>query len=102
STVVVRHLYCFSTRRSSDLIWPLPVGRINGIGPKAQARLNGMRITTIGELARTPLAVLAEAFSHRYSRWLLEAAHGRDERPVVRSDEHTSELPSREKLVSRL
>src|SRR5690606_20443092 len=34
-------------------IWPLPVGRINGIGPKAQARLNGMRITTIGELART-------------------------------------------------
>lgn len=80
-------------------IWPLPVGRINGIGPKAQARLNGMRITTIGELARTPLAVLAEAFSHRYSRWLLEAAHGRDERPVV--VESTPKSVSRETTFER-
>lgn len=74
-------------------IWPLPVGRINGIGPKAQARLGEMGIPTIGELARTPLPLLAERFSERYARWLLEAAHGRDDRPVV--------VESQPKSVSR-
>lgn len=64
-------------------IWPLPVGRINGIGPKAQARLYAMGIRTIGELARTPFDQLATTFSERYSRWMLDAAHGRDDRPVV-------------------
>lgn len=64
-------------------IWPLPVGGINGIGPKAQQRLNGMGIHTIGQLAVTPLAVLAAEFSERYARWLLEASHGRDDRPLV-------------------
>lgn len=64
-------------------IWPLPVGRINGIGPKAQQRLNAMGIQTIGELAGTPLDRLIEQFSERYAFWLREAAHGRDDRPVV-------------------
>ena len=64
-------------------IWPLPVGRINGIGPKAQARLSEMKILTIGELAATPLHVLAAEFRERYARWLLQAAHGQDERPLV-------------------
>ncbi|NGR06748.1 DNA polymerase IV [bacterium SGD-2] len=64
-------------------IWPLPVGRINGIGPKAQARLAGLGIDTIGELAAAPFEILAAAFSERYARWLLESAHGRDDRPLV-------------------
>jgi len=64
-------------------IWPLPAGRINGIGPKAQERLAQLGIRTIGELANTPMAALAERFSRRYAHWLLEAAHGRDDRPVI-------------------
>ncbi|MGE5492638.1 MAG: DNA polymerase Y family protein, partial [Actinomycetota bacterium] len=32
-------------------IWPLPAKRINGIGPKASARLEALGIHTIGELA---------------------------------------------------
>ena len=32
-------------------IWPLPARRINGIGPKAAAKLDAMGIHTIGELA---------------------------------------------------
>lgn len=80
-------------------IWPLPVGRINGIGPKAQARLKEMQILTIGELAVTPLARLAEAFSERYARWLLEVAHGRDERPLV--IESTPKSVSRETTFER-
>lgn len=80
-------------------IWPLPVGRINGIGPKAQARLGEMGIHAIGELAGTPLAVLAAGFSERYARWLLEVAHGRDDRPVV--VESTPKSVSRETTFDR-
>ncbi|NLC36743.1 MAG: DNA polymerase IV [Alcaligenaceae bacterium] len=80
-------------------IWPLPVGRINGIGPKAQARLGEMGIHSIGELAGTPLGVLAAQFSERYAHWLLEVAHGRDERPVV--VESTPKSVSRETTFER-
>jgi len=80
-------------------IWPLPVGRINGIGPKAQLRLAAMGVQTIGELARSPFEALAAAFSERYARWLLESAHGRDERPVV--VESTPRSVSRETTFER-
>lgn len=80
-------------------IWPLPVGRINGIGPKAQSRLSGMGVRSIGELARMPLAELAGEFSERYARWLLDVSHGRDDRPVV--VESTTKSVSRETTFER-
>lgn len=88
--------------REGDLqtrIWPLPVGHINGIGPKAQQRLHAMGIQTIGELAATPSTVLAAQFSERYVHWLLESAHGRDERPIV--VESTPKSVSRETTFER-
>jgi len=32
-------------------IWPLSARKINGIGPKAEAKLNKLHIHTIGDLA---------------------------------------------------
>ena len=64
-------------------VWPLPASRINGIGPKANARLAERGIHTIGELAAADPAELVQAFGRSYGQWLHEAAHGRDERPVV-------------------
>ena len=64
-------------------IWPLPASRINGIGPKASARLADMNIQTVSELAATPTETLCEAFGRSYGLWLHQAAHGIDERPVV-------------------
>ncbi len=64
-------------------IWPLPARTINGIGPRASAKLEVLRIRTIGELAAADLKTLNEIFGQRYASWLLDAAHGRDERPVV-------------------
>lgn len=64
-------------------IWPLPVRKINGIGPKAEARLIDLGITTIGELAGRDRIWLQEHFGRSYGAWLQEAANGRDERPVV-------------------
>ena len=71
-------------------IWPLPVRRINGIGPKAGAKLATLGITTIGELAARPRAQLLEHFGKSYGAWLHDAAHGRDERPVVTHSEPVS------------
>jgi DNA polymerase-4 len=72
------------------LIWPLPVRRINGIGPKAGAKLADMGLRTIGELAARDKAFLVEHFGRAYGRWLHDAAHGVDDRPVVTHSEPVS------------
>jgi DNA polymerase-4 len=64
-------------------IWPLPARRINGIGPKAAARLEAMGVRTIGELAAFDPALLVERFGRATGAWLHEAAQGRDARAVV-------------------
>jgi DNA polymerase-4 len=64
-------------------IWPLPARRINGIGPKANAKLEALGIRTIGELAAAEPHWLVEQFGHSYGLWLLAAAHGRDDRPLA-------------------
>ncbi len=71
-------------------IWPLPVRRINGIGPKAGARLAALGITTIGELAQHERTWLVEQFGRPYGRWLFDAAHGIDDRPLVTHGEPVS------------
>jgi DNA polymerase IV len=71
-------------------IWPLPVRRINGIGPKAALKLQALGIARIGELAAKELPYLVEHFGKSYGRWLHEASHGRDERPVVTVSEPVS------------
>jgi DNA polymerase IV len=71
-------------------IWPLPVRRINGIGPKAGAKLQTLGIHTVGELAATPPALLIAQFGRSTGRWLHEAAHGRDDRPLVLHSEPVS------------
>jgi DNA polymerase IV len=71
-------------------VWPLPVRRINGIGPKSAAKLATLRIGTIAELAAADRALLAEHFGPGYARWLHDAAHGRDERPLSTSSEPVS------------
>lgn len=71
-------------------IWPLPVRRINGIGPKAGAKLNELGIETIGQLAAAPEAQLIAQFGEHYGEWLHRAAHGQDDRPVVTHSEPVS------------
>ena len=64
-------------------IWPMPAKKINGIGPKASAKLESLEINTIGQLAAMSEAWLVEHFGNSYGRWLYRVSHGRDERPVV-------------------
>ena len=71
-------------------IWPLDVRKINGIGPKAGAKLNALGIDTIGELATQEPAFLQTHFGRRYAEWLYQVARGQDERPVVTRSEPKS------------
>ena len=71
-------------------IWPLPPSVINGVGPKASARLEAMGLHSIGALAAADPRTLVAAFGQSYGAWLWEAAHGRDERPLVTSREAKS------------
>ena len=71
-------------------IWQLPARRINGVGPKAAAKLARLGIATIGELAAAEPQWLVRHFGGTYGRWLHAAALGRDERPVITASEPKS------------
>jgi len=66
-------------------IWPLPVRKLPGVGPKTQERLAGMGIATIGDLAARPVESLARRLGAAHARYLVEAANGRRDTPVVTS-----------------
>jgi DNA polymerase-4 len=79
--------------READIaprVWPLAARKLNGIGPKAAARLEALGIRTIGELANAVPSMLVEQFGKSYGAWMYEAANGRDERPVVTYSEPKS------------
>ena len=71
-------------------IWSLSCRKINGIGPKAEAKLQAHGIHTIGDLAAKDLDWLKSEFGKSYGAWLYEASHGHDERPVVTESEPVS------------
>jgi DNA polymerase IV len=71
-------------------IWPLPVRKLNGIGPKAGAKLADLGLRTIGQVAATDRALLVQHFGRAYGRWLHEATNGIDDRPVVTHSEPVS------------
>lgn len=66
-----------------ERIWPLPVRKINGIGPKAAEKLSALDIHTIGELAHTEPDTLLVHFGRNYAAWLQRVSHGIDDRPVI-------------------
>ena len=72
------------------LIWPLPCRKINGVGPKAEAKLQAHGIHTIGELAAREPGWLTEHFGRSYGAWLHEASWGRDDRPLETESEPVS------------
>jgi DNA polymerase-4 len=71
-------------------VWPLACHKVNGIGPKANARLSALGIHTIGDLAAQPLAGLVDEFGAHQAAWLHAIARGEDDRPVVTASEPVS------------
>ncbi len=71
-------------------IWPLAAKKVNGIGPKATEKLASFGLHTVGDIAAADPVFLVANFGKSYGAWLHEAAHGRDERPVVTYSEPVS------------
>lgn len=71
-------------------IWPLPVRKINGIGPKAEARLHQLGLNTVSDIAAQDRQWLVDRFGKANGAWLHDAAWGRDDRPVVTESEPVS------------
>ena len=71
-------------------IWPLACRKINGIGPKADEKLKLHGIETIGQMAAREQQWLMDTFGQKTGAWMHDAAHGRDDRPVVTESEPVS------------
>ena len=64
-------------------LWPMPAGRLWGVGPKTAERLRLGGLRTVGDVASVPVAALASLVGEEGATHLHELAHGRDDRPVV-------------------
>jgi DNA polymerase IV len=77
-------------RDLESMIWPLACRKINGIGPKADAKLKSHGIETIAQLAAKDLQWLIDTFGQRTGAWMFDASHGLDDRPIVLESEPVS------------
>jgi DNA polymerase-4 len=73
---------------------PMPVGRLWGIGPKTQTRLNALGIATIGQLAALTDAQVREVFGS-WGFEVRDLARGIDHRRVD-SDRETKSISTEE------
>ena len=71
-------------------IWPLPVRKVNGIGPKADEKLERLGIRTVGDIAAKERDWLVANFGKATGAWMHEVSWGRDDRPVVTESEPVS------------
>ena len=76
-------LTVISEKDIEKLIWPLPVRKLWGVGPKTEAYLKSIGIDTIGKLALQPLEELIKQFGQSYCHYFYEASRGIDNSPVI-------------------
>ena len=69
--------------RVQEILQPLPVGRLWGVGAKTAARLSALGCHTIGDLAGRSLAELEPAVGKKAAAQLLSLSRGEDSRPVI-------------------
>jgi len=62
---------------------PMPVERMWGVGAATAERLHRFGISTVADLAQTPVDTLVRAFGQHQGALLANLAWGRDARPVV-------------------
>jgi DNA polymerase-4 len=75
-------LFVLEPGRVRDVLDPLPVGRLWGVGAKGERRLHALGVHTVGQLAALPERALADVWGEA-GRQLWRLAHGLDDRPVV-------------------
>ncbi len=75
-------IHTLYSKEVSEKMWPLPIGKLFGIGKKTSAKLIDLGITTIGSLANTDAEKLYPYFKNQAYSMVLHA-NGIDESEVV-------------------
>jgi DNA polymerase-4 len=70
-----------------DLLHPLGVRRLWGVGPATERKLTALGVTTVGQLAALPQDTLVQTLGRASGHHLHELAWNRDERAVVADQE---------------
>jgi DNA polymerase-4 len=70
-----------------DVLHPLGVRKLWGVGPATERKLTELGVSTVGELAALPEDTLVHALGRASGHHLHELAWNRDERPVVADQE---------------
>ena len=71
-------------------LWPMPVERLWGVGPRTTDLLHGLGVRTIGDILRAPPERLASRIGGDAASHLRALAAGKDDRPVQTSHEPKS------------
>ncbi len=74
-----------------DILWPIPIEDMFGVGKQTAKRLKYMGIQTIGDLANFNLDKLIRSFGAR-GKILFERANGIDDTPVEGDSEHPKSI----------
>lgn len=74
-----------------EKLWPLPVGQMFGIGQSSAARLERLRIRTVGDLAHVDPSKLAGIFGKRAAA-IHHRANGLDDSPVATEREQAKSI----------
>ena len=83
-------LVLFPLEAVKTRLWPMPVERLWGVGPKTGERLKAGGVHRIEHLAARPESAIASLVGMRAARHLQALARGEDDRPVVPSREAKS------------
>lgn len=73
-----------------ELLGPLPVRVLGGVGPVTGERLRSFGVETVADLQRMSVTDLVSIFGESHGRGLHEMAFARDDRPVVTEREAKS------------
>jgi DNA polymerase IV (archaeal DinB-like DNA polymerase) len=76
-------LTIISPETTESFLSRLQVAKLYGVGPRTMEGLGEMGIGTVGELARAPPTELERRFGRKFAGYLLAAATGTDDDPVV-------------------
>jgi DNA polymerase IV len=75
-------LFIIQPEEVDSFLWPLPVGRLPGVGKVTEEKLKNLGVTTVAELRDKELSALEREFG-RYGVRLYELARGVDESEVI-------------------
>ncbi|GAK11418.1 LOW QUALITY PROTEIN: DNA polymerase IV [Geomicrobium sp. JCM 19039] len=75
-------IFCLTNDNMPDKLWPLPIGKMFGVGNRMEHHLRDMGIRTIGQLANAELKDITKRWGIN-GEVLWQTAHGIDEAPVT-------------------